>query len=114
MVRYTCKKYRKHKLKQYGGEFVCPPGMPPKICETLKRKHSRPRISKNLKNEIKAAVTLRNFRLLPEEERIMRQQAYWKNYVNSRYALSANKNKNNNNNINGLNLNIHEYSNNNL
>ena len=97
--------------KQKGGDYVCPQGMPPRTCETLKKKHSLPKISRNLRNSIKAAVKLRNWRLLPEEERIGRQKAYWQKFVNARTSTSSG-NYNRNNNVNDTNL--HEFTNENL
>ena len=87
--------------------------MPPRICEAQKKKHSShlPKISRNLKNSIKAAVKLRNWRVLPEEERIKRQKEYWQIFVNQR-ALTSSGNTNSNNNIN--NTNLHEYINENI
>lgn len=107
---------RRTMKKQRGGEYECPPHMPIKVCESMKERMRKkaekervPRLGKNIKNELMATVKLRNFRMLPESERIVRQKAYWNSYVASRNALRSSPNNNKNNNEHNFNH-IHEFN----
>ncbi len=102
-------KTRKYNRKQKGGEVTCPAGMPPRLCESYKKRATRRVMNRELQTNIKHAARWRNFRRLPEEERIARLKAYWnEEYVPSRQALR----KNNNNNLKNKNTeNVHAYTN---
>ena len=97
--------------KQKGGENPCPAGMPPRLCESYKKRMTRKVMNRELQANIKHAARYHNFRRLPEEERIARLKTYWnKEYVSSRKALRTN-----NNNLANKNFeNVHNYANANL
>ena len=90
----------KHKHKHRGG-VDCPPGMPPSVCKKYLERMSRKRLNSNIQRNIRQAAYWRNFRKLPENERITRQKTYWNRYKSSRSNLRSN---NSNNNINIQNI----------
>jgi hypothetical protein len=99
------KQNRNMRRRQKGGEIICPPGMPARVCESYKKKHMTRKMNHGLQSNIRAAARWREFRLLPEEERIARQKAHWNNYVAARQSLRTN------NNLTNENLeNVHNYT----
>lgn len=119
--RRTVKRRRQRRsktVKQRGGNYECPSGMPARLCEKQKEKWQRLGLSpqhlipSNIKRNIKNAVANRERRLMPEEERVLlaRKRFNWKSRVPEQNAMR--KGLGNTNNVLNVNLqNLHEATN---
>ena len=93
------------KRKIRGG--ACPAGMPPRVCETWKKKHERPHLPHELQRNIKQMAHYLNFKRKPLNERTKLLKKAWNNYIESRQSISSGQS----NNLNNENLNnVHDFS----